>query len=96
MLALALASLLAGGDPLPVLAAPFLVRAGGQPIDVSGGNSAPFLADLDGDGLPELLVGQFEDGRVRVYPNVGARGAPRFEDWHFLRAGDELLRVPYG
>jgi hypothetical protein len=78
------------------LAEPFPVLAAGQPIDVPGGNSAPFWHDLDGDGLPDLLVGQFEDGAVRVYRNVGARGAPRFEGFELLRAGTEALKVSYG
>lgn len=78
------------------LAPPFLVQADGGAIDVDGGNSAPFVHDLDGDGLFDLLVGQFEDGRVRLYPNVGQRGAPRFAQWRFLAAGDGLARVPYG
>ena len=78
------------------LAPPFLVEAGGSAIDVAGGNSAPFVRDLDGDGLFDLLVGQFEEGRVRAYRNVGARGAPRFERFELLRAGDGELRVPYG
>jgi hypothetical protein len=78
------------------LAPPFLVEAGGRAIDVAGGNSAPFLHDVDGDGLFDLLVGQFDDGGVRFYRNVGARGAPRFADFRYLRAGEELLRVPYG
>jgi hypothetical protein len=78
------------------LAPPFLVEAGGSVIDVAGGNSAPFLHDLDGDGLLDLLVGQFEGGRVRAYRNVGRRGAPRFAESEFLRAGEGELRVPYG
>ena len=88
--------LLAGGDPAAELAPPFLVEAAGAPIDVDGGNAAPAWHDLDGDGLPELVVGQFERGCVRVYPNVGRAGAPRFGTWHFLRAGEDLLEVPYG
>jgi len=78
------------------LAPPFLVEAGGAPIDVAGGNSAPCLHDLDGDGLPDLLVGQLEGGGVRFYKHVGTRGAPRFGESRFLRAGDGELRVPYG
>lgn len=84
------------GLPAGELEAPFRVEAGGQPIDVSGGNAAPAWHDLDGDGLADLLVGQFEQGCVRVYPNVGRAGAPRFVEWHYLRAGAELLKVPYG
>lgn len=78
------------------LATPVLVEAGGRAIDVEGGNSAPFFHDMDGDGLRDLLVGQFEQGSVRLYKNVGARGAPRFAGHEFLRAGDALLEVPYG
>lgn len=83
---------LPGGE----LAPPFLLEAGGRAIDVAGGNSAPCWHDLDGDGLGDLLVGQFEEGCVRVYKNVGARAAPRFEGFEFLRAGGELAKVPYG
>lgn len=78
------------------LAPPFAVLADGQAIDVPGGNSAPCWHDLDGDGLADLLVGQFEDGAVRVYRNLGARGAPRFGAFEWLRAGGERLRVSYG
>ena len=78
------------------LAPPFAVEAGGRPIDVEGGNSAPFVHDLDGDGLADLLVGQFEGGCVRVYRNVGKPGAPRFEGFEPLRAGGALAKVPYG
>jgi hypothetical protein len=88
----ALAPIHAGSE----LAPPFLVEAAEGAIDVTGGNSAPFLFDLDGDGLLDLLVGQFDEGRVRLYPNRGERGAPRFADWRFLRAGEELLGLPFG
>jgi hypothetical protein len=78
------------------LQAPFVVEAGGRVIDVTGGNSAPAWADLTGDGVPDLLVGQFDQGRVRLYRNVGARGAPRFVDFELLRAGQGFVDVPYG
>ncbi len=78
------------------LAPPFAVEARGGAIDVAGGNSAPCMADLDGDGLADLLVGQFQDGCLRVYRNVGARGKPRFEAFQLLRAADALATVPYG
>ena len=98
-LPLVLGLVLAGApldEPRIELDAPFVVEADGRAIDVPGGNSAPFFHDLDGDGLRDLLVGQFEDGCVRVYKNVGARGAPRFAGFELLRAGGELAKVPYG
>ena len=91
-----LAALLLGLAPGDGLAPPFAVEAAGRPIDVAGGNSAPAWADVSGDGLPDLLVGQFEEGRVRLYRNAGTRSAPRFEGFELLRAGDGLLGVPFG
>jgi len=75
---------------------PFRIEARGEGIDVEGGHAAPFLADLDGDGLLDLLVGQFGQGRLRLYPNRGAPGAPRFEDYSYLRADELEASVPYG
>jgi hypothetical protein len=75
---------------------PFLVEAGGSPIDVAGGHSAPFFHDVDGDGLDDLLVGQFEGGHLRVYRNGGERGAPRFAEHGLLEAGGSAASVPYG
>ncbi|WP_420459628.1 T9SS type A sorting domain-containing protein [Neolewinella sp.] len=48
-------------------------------MDLDAGQlSKPALADLDRDGLTDLLVGGF-DGRIRFYRNLGTTGAPRFD-----------------
>src|SRR5690606_9588686 len=39
---------------------------------------APALADLDGDGLVDMLLGTWNEG-VLYFRNVGTREAPRFE-----------------
>ena len=57
------------GESRPVLAA-------GKPIKVAG-DAAPVVADWDGDGKPDLLVGA-EDGSVVWYRNVGTKRSPRF------------------
>jgi uncharacterized protein (DUF2141 family) len=43
-----------------------------------GRRSAPTFVDVDGNGLPDLLVGTDDDG-LQLYRNVGTRSAPRFE-----------------
>lgn len=67
----------------------------GKPIDV-GTYAAPLMVDWDGDGLEDLLAGQFEDGRIRFYPNTGTAGEPVFSDFQYLRDGGGILSVPYG
>ncbi len=78
------------------LAPPFVVEASGAAIDVEGGHAAPFVRDFDGDGRADLLVGQFAAGRLRIYRNVGERGAPGFAGFELFRAGGELASIPFG
>jgi hypothetical protein len=59
------------------------LEAGGVPIRVSG-DAGPYVADWDGDGLPDLLVGS-SDGSVRWYRNTGTRTKP------VLAQGVEIL-----
>jgi len=73
--------------PLPSLAAPVKVMAGGKPIAADSGHAAPLVHDVDGDGLGDLLVGQFGGGTCRVYRNVGTRQEPRFDSFELLKAG---------
>lgn len=43
-----------------------------------GRRSVPFLADMDGDGKPDLLIGNAE-GAVELWRNVGSGATIRFE-----------------
>lgn len=77
------------------LEAPVRLKAGEEFID-SGeyiAHSGPLFADVTGDGLPDLLVGNFK-GHVQVYENVGTRGEPLFEDKGLLEAEGEQVKVP--
>ncbi len=67
----------------------------GKPIDV-GTYAAPLMVDWNGDGLEDLLAGQFEDGMIRYYPNSGTAGEPVFSEFQYLRDGGGILSVPYG
>jgi hypothetical protein len=73
------------------------VEAGGAPIDVAGfRGAAPFVGDFDGDGLDDLLVGQYEKGRLRIYRNVGTRDEPRFDDFEWFRVNGQIAELPGG
>ncbi len=78
------------------LAEPVQVLAAGKPISVEIGHAAPFVADLDGDGKAELLVGQFGDGKLRIYRNQGTGTEPRFEQFTWFQAGGKEGKVPAG
>jgi hypothetical protein len=76
------------------LAAPVRLEAGGKPIDVDIGHAAPCVADID--GKPCLLVGQFGEGKVRVFANVGTKQKPKFDKFEWLHAGGKIAQVPTG
>jgi hypothetical protein len=94
-LGLALPALNASGQEL---AKPMRVEAGGQPINIGGvGHSAPFLADIDGDGKLHLLVGTFSEGQLRIYRNLGTNQAPKFDSkYDVLLDGSADGTVPTG
>ena len=70
-------------------------QAGGQPVDVQRvGHSAPFVGDFDGDGVQDLLVGQYDGGKVRVYRNAGSNSAPVLGGYEWVKAGGQDARVP--
>jgi hypothetical protein len=91
------ASILAAADPdANDLAPPIQLQAGGQPINVDMGHAAPFVADLKGDGNMTLLVGQFGEGRLRLYPNIGTRKDPKFDKFEWFQAGGKVVTLPAG
>jgi len=57
------------GDPKPLL-------ADGKPIRIEAGDAAPLVADWDGDGKPDLIVGA-SDGSVVWFRNEGTVQSPR-------------------
>jgi FG-GAP repeat len=96
-----LASLLFAAEPKGFISEelqpPTHVQAGGQPLDVQrDGHSAPFVGDFDGDGVQDLLVGQYDEGRLRIYRNSGSNSAPILGGFEWLKAGGQNGRVPEG
>jgi len=78
------------------LTPPVKLQAGGKPIDVDVGHAAPFVADWNGDGTMHLLVGQFGDGKLRIYKNVGSKTEPRFGNFTWFSDEAKGGRVPTG
>jgi hypothetical protein len=51
---------------------PVRLKADGVAVRVERpGFAAPCWADMDGDGKKDLLVGQFAEGKIRVFKNLG-------------------------
>ena len=84
-------------SPPGELAAPVNVVADGKAIDVERvGYAAPFVGDFDGDGVRDLLVGEFYQGRLRIYRNLGTNTEPRFNKHTRFQDGAETGRIPAG
>jgi len=81
----------------PVFDAPVAIEANGGPINVgAGGNASPFVVDWNGDGKQDLLLGQYNGGKVRFYENIGENFAPVFGDSTFLQADGADITLTYG
>ena len=66
--------------------------AGGVPVRVEApGYAAPCWADVDGDGKKDLLVGQFNHGKIRVFKNLGEG---RLAEGAWLQAEGQVAEVP--
>ena len=71
---------------------PVRLEANGSPIRVeSPGYATPCLVDMDGDGHKDLLVGQYADGKINVYRNLGDG---RYAEGQWLEAEGAVAEVP--
>lgn len=79
-----------------VFEAPYRLQAGGEYIDVDIGHAAPHVYDMNSDGKRDLLVGQFGEGKLRIYWNVGTNEAPQYAGHEWFKADHEFGTVPSG
>jgi hypothetical protein len=75
---------------------PVRLEAGGKPIDTDVGHAAPFVGDFDGDGVKDLLVGQFGEGILWIFRNEGTDAAPELAAGFKFKDGTQDGRVPTG
>ena len=91
-LGLALAASLALADDGPSFAPPQRLEAQNDVVKVEApGYAFPCWADATGDGVPDLVVGQFNEGKMKVYPNLG-EGKLGAGVW--LQAEGKVAQVP--
>jgi hypothetical protein len=75
---------------------PMRLRAGDGYVKVEApGYACPTMFDVDGDGTKDLVVGQFNGGKMRMYKGV-ASGAGRgsFAAGEWLMADGKVAQVP--
>src|SRR2546422_2194933 len=73
-------------------APPVRLKAGGVAIRVeSPGFASPCLADVDGDGKLDLLVGQFSGGKIQFFKGLGSG---KFAKGAWLQAEGKPAEVP--
>jgi hypothetical protein len=75
---------------------PNRLEAAGKVIDTDVGHAAPFVGDFDGDGVMDLLVGQFGQGILWIYRNEGTTAHPRLATGKKFKDGRPEGRVPTG
>ena len=78
------------------LADPVQVYDGSEQINVTQGYAAPFVCDFNGDGMKDLLVGQFGGGKLRFYPNRGTNAQPAFDGFTYVQINGADISVPSG
>lgn len=79
-----------GSDQYPLFSSPQLLKTGDSALRVEG-HASPFVADWDGDGRKDLLVGDGE-GYTHLFRNTTTSGEPHLlQDGIVILDGQELL-----
>ncbi len=86
----------AGAAVSDELMPPVRLEAAGKVIDTDIGHAAPFVYDFDGDGVQDLLVGQFGGGLLWIYRNEGTNAEPKLTAGVKFKDGGKDGTVPHG
>lgn len=95
MLTVPLLFLSTGFASVQQFSSPFIIQANGQNL-VADIIADPFMVDWNGNGLNDLVIGQFTNGRIRFYPNSGTNQEPVFTTFTFLQADGADITCSYG
>ncbi len=76
--------------------APVRLKAGDDYISAEApGYACPTIADVDKDGLDDLVVGQFRNGNMQFCKNIAKSGeAPQFAAPQWIMTGSDRAAVP--
>ncbi len=80
---------------VPSFREPITVQADGQDLSI-GVIADPFMVDWDGDGLNDLIVGQFFPAKINFFKNIGTNENPVFTFSNFLTADGSDIELTYG
>ena len=75
---------------------PFRINANGSPIELGLGHANPLVTDWSGDGLKDLMVGQYSSAKIRYYINSGSNEAPLFTTFTYLQADGTDISLSAG
>jgi hypothetical protein len=78
------------------LAAPVLMTAAGKPLVPDELAGDPFVGDFDGDGVPDLLLGYGQAGRLLIHRNVGTKAKPKLGAPQWFDDAVPTGRIPKG
>lgn len=70
-----------------------IIEANGEPITMDVGCASPCVTDWNLDGKKDLIVGQFKNGKIRYYENIGTNANPKFGDYVFMQADGEDISL---
>lgn len=71
------------------------IESSGTQIDV-GYYGAPCIVDWDGDGLKDMILGEFTYGKIRFYPNSDSNDSPLFTGFTYVQSDGVDITMPYG
>lgn len=79
----------------PVYQSFLYMECAGTAIDV-GYYGAPCIADWNGDGNKDMILGIFTSGNIRFYANENTNDSPVFNSYTSLKADGVTITLPSG